>query len=246
MVGFFSGLLSGGLGIGGGMFIIPALIILGLDHVSAVGTSSLAIFIISFFGTVENFSKGHLNFSEIIYMALGAMIAAYISTYIISYVNVGVAQLLFAILLICLPFLNNLKKSTIKTKEQHNFINSNPKKANIGIGAIGGVLAGFFGIGGGVVLVPLQHLLLGRQLKHSIVNSLGVIVFASGSASISYLIKNQIDFIPGLILGFGGLWGAKLSISYLPKMKEKWLRAIFNSISITISLFFIMKAYQNF
>ena len=242
LVGFFTGILGGAFGIGGGMIIVPFLLIFGLGHVEAVATSSFGIFLTSLSGTLQNFKNNQLEWSDVLTMGFGAVLAAFFSAYLLHYIPTGLSQLLFSCLLLSLPFLNKINVANFHTDRlKKTSLNS----YNFLIGAFGGFLAGFFGIGGGVVLVPLQRIVLSRPLKKSIVISLGVVAFASCSASFQYILNDKVYFVYGALLGMGGFLGAKLSIMFLPKIDEKYLERFFNLIVLIVSAFFFYKSFKS-
>ena len=84
-------------------------------------------------------------------------------------------------------------------------------------GLLYGVLAGLFGLGGGTIMVPMQMLLLKEEIKAAIQTSLVVIVITALVACIGHTLKGNILFIPGIVLGCGGLLGAQISTRTLPK-----------------------------
>lgn len=83
------------------------------------------------------------------------------------------------------------------------------------MGAIVGILSGLFGIGGGIILVPILKYYYQLQLnvpidltmQMAVATSLTIIIFTTGSASYNYIKKNQVNFqifyhmIPGSCVG---------------------------------------------
>ncbi len=88
----------------------------------------------------------------------------------------------------------------------------------LGIGAFVGILSGFFGIGGGTILVPLL-LLLGFATKKAIGISIVLMVFASIYGSYLNNKKGTLDIKMVSFIGAGGFLGAFISgyvASFLP------------------------------
>ena len=120
----------------------------------------------------------------------------------------------------------NLSKNQEAEAEQ-NQSKINSIISRIVTGGTAGILAGIFGVGGGVIMVPLQILLLGETIKVAIQTSLGVIVMSSISAATRHAFEGNILLVPGLILGFGGLIGAQISTRFLPKLKDQVVSLMF-------------------
>ncbi len=72
----------------------------------------------------------------------------------------------------------------------------------VGIGAVAGFLAGLFGIGGGIVMVPLLMLLAGLPQRVASATSLVAIIPTATFGAVTYLASGTV---PVDQLGFGGL-----------------------------------------
>ncbi|WP_413166450.1 sulfite exporter TauE/SafE family protein [Capilliphycus salinus ALCB114379] len=116
--------------------------------------------------------------------------------------------------------------------------------ARIITGSLAGLLAGLFGIGGGVIMVPLQIILLNETIKTAIQTSLGVIVITAFSACLGHAFQGNVIWISGIILGLGGLLGAQLSTRFLPKLSEKTVSIAFRSLLFILSIYIFWKAFQ--
>lgn len=79
-IGFGAGILSGLFGIGGGLVIVPALILLArFVPVVATGTSLAALVLpVGALGAWEYYKKGHLNLPASLLIALGIFFGAWI------------------------------------------------------------------------------------------------------------------------------------------------------------------------
>ncbi len=241
--GLFSGILAGFLGIGGGTVLVPIQIALGYTPVQAVATSSLAIVITALSGTIQNFRMGYINFQRVILLGLPALLTAQIGVYLANIFPPRVLLIAFGLLLWVNIYLVELRKRLIRGEEEHQQQIWNPTIARIFTGGIAGILAGLFGVGGGVIMVPLQILLLGEPIKVAIQTSLGVIVLTAISAATGHAIRGNILFTVGFILGFGGLLGAQFSTRFLPRLPDKIVSLAFRSLLAILSVYIFWQAW---
>lgn len=116
--------------------------------------------------------------------------------------------------------------------------------ARIFTGTLAGVLAGLFGVGGGVILVPLQILLLNESIIIAIQTSLGVIVITAFSACLGHAFQGNVIWMSGIILGVGGLFGVQVSTRFLPKLPEKIVSLAFRSLLLILSIYVFWRAFQ--
>lgn len=105
-----------------------------------------------------------------------------------------------------------------------------------------GVLSGFFGIGGGTILVPAL-MLIGHQIKDAIGISVIQMVFSSIYGSYLNRKNKTLDVPMGLVIGSGGFIGALLSGFITSNIDDKTLEIIFLSFAIfaLMRLFFKTK-----
>jgi len=86
------------------------------------------------------------------------------------------------------------------------------------VGIVIGAMSGFFGIGGGTVLVPVL-LILGFDMKHAVGISIMQMVFSSIYGSYLNVRKGSLKLGEGLYVGLGGALGGYLSgyiVDYIP------------------------------
>lgn len=249
--GLVSGILAGFLGIGGGTLLVPVLVQLGAEGVGAAATSSLAILVTASAGSFQNWRMGYLDIQQVLLLGASAVITAFLATFIGDRAPEYILLAGFATLLITNLYLVSLKKRVIRTAQFRQSRSAtgpaiNPVTARIATGAIAGAMAGLFGVGGGVILVPMQILLLGEQIKSAVRTSLGVIVITSVAASIGHAVNGNIDVLAGLILGGGGLIGVQISTRFLPKMSDATVTQLFRALLVALALYIYWQAWQSY
>lgn len=245
--GLVSGVLAGFLGIGGGVILVPLLITLGHTPVQAVATSSLGILINSVFGSYQNWKMGYLHFKPIIYLGLPAVVTAQIGVYFANRIPPYLLLFLFGVLLLFNIYLVQLRNHLLAKQAATDATAKtfDPLVSRIVTGGAAGILAGLFGVGGGVIMVPLQMLLLGEKIKVAIQTSLAVIVLTAVAACFGHAREGNVLFIEGILLGSGGLVGVQVSTRTLPKLPDKLVSVIFRSFLAVLSVYFFWQAWQS-
>lgn len=252
LTGLVSGVLAGFLGIGGGTLLVPVLVQLGFLPVRATATSSLAILVTSSAGSFQNWRMGFLDVRQILLLGAPAVLTAFVGAFVGDRIPSYVLLAGFGVLLLSNLYLVSLKKRVIRTAQFREGRTAStgpaisPLTARIITGATAGFMAGLFGVGGGVILVPLQILLLGEQIKTAIRTSLGVIVITSVAAISGHALNGNIDLIAGLILGLGGLVGVQISTRFLPKLSDSTVTQLFRAMLIVLSIFIFWQAWQTY
>lgn len=256
--GVFAGVLAGFLGIGGGTVLVPLLLTLGCEPVQAVATSSLSIVITASSGSIQNWRMGYLNFKQVLGIGLPALLTAQLGAFLADKFPEHWLLFAFGLLLILNIYLVEVRKSitarkTMEEEAKENLAEAptNAKKnqdimSRIATGSAAGLLAGLFGVGGGVIMVPMQILLLDETIKKAIQTSLGVIVITAISATAGHAFRGNVLWEYGLILGFGGLLGVQFSTRFLPKLSDKVVSLAFRGLLALLSVYIFWKAWQSF
>lgn len=102
----------------------------------------------------------------------------------------------------------------------------------IGLGLVSGIIAGLFGLGGGIIVVPALSLCLGYDMPNAVGISIMQMVFVSFFGTFLNYKKGLLDFKNGLMLGFGGICGSSLSGSLLKIVDAKILSFAFLAFTV--------------
>ncbi|MET0955446.1 MAG: sulfite exporter TauE/SafE family protein [Cryobacterium sp.] len=103
-------------------------------------------------------------------------------------------------------------------------------------GALGGLLSGLFGVGGGIVMVPLLISLCGMDQRRAATTSLAAIVPTSIVGSLTYLANGHIDVVAGLIIAVGAVVGSIIGTNLLRRIPLFWLRWLFILLLVVVAV----------
>lgn len=108
--------------------------------------------------------------------------------------------------------------------------------ALIGIGLIGGFLSGLFGIGGGILMVPLLVFLLHVDQRGASALSLAGVLPAAIVGSISYGATGHVDLLAAALVAAGGIVGALIGTRLLRQLPLGWLRWLFVALLLAVAV----------
>lgn len=110
------------------------------------------------------------------------------------------------------------------------------------LGAVTGMLSGLFGIGGGVVLVPMLVMILGFQQRLAAGTSVAAILPAAVVGGIGYAVQGNVDWLAAVLLAAGIIVGAQIGSFLLSRVPTGFLRWMFMAflLGVVISLWFVV------
>src|SRR5262245_52160070 len=176
MVGGTTGFLSGLLGVGGGFIMVPLLTVMGIPIHTAVGTCLAFVACSGLAGILQHVRQGSVDPVIALTMTLPATLAATVAARFSSLLSPAVLHILFSLLLVGImvmyyfspasrPLKTSPDTSAMASRwyvlQRQRIVGDMPYHYEFDIfkallsGAAIGMLSGFFGIGGGVLLVPL-------------------------------------------------------------------------------------------
>ncbi len=100
--GILVGIGASFTGLGGGFLMIPALLFLGYSAQKAVGTSFLAIFVISISALVAHNKLANVDYRAGIMLGIGGIIGAQVGARLIEHVSTASFRKIFALILMAL------------------------------------------------------------------------------------------------------------------------------------------------
>ena len=213
-LGFAAGILGSMIGLGGGVIIVPILTFFGFPPTVAASNSLFAAFSNSIASTISYSKQKRIEYSLGIKLGLLAIPGTILGAIISTNVAPDIFKILFGFILIAASVYIFLRK---QIESRDKIISKQLIILTIGISFFAGIVSSFFGIGGGIIFVPLMVVGIGMSMKRAAPTSQLILLFASLSGIIVHSILGHPDFLQSgfLAIGsfFGGLVGAKLSLS---------------------------------
>lgn len=113
---------------------------------------------------------------------------------------------------------------------------------DVGLGLVTGLFSGLFGVGGGIILVPLLVLFLKAQQKQAQATSLVVVSIAALFGAATYSIAGSVQWTSVPLLVAGGILGTLLGTSLVIRTSDRWLKLAFGALLLLVSLRFFVQA----
>lgn len=99
-------------------------------------------------------------------------------------------------------------------------------------GLLGGFLSGMFGVGGGIVMVPLLMAFAGMDQRRASATSLMAIVPTALVGAIGYALGGEVNFAAAGLIAIGGIAGAPVGSILLRKLPLTLLRWMFFAVMV--------------
>ena len=229
LLGFAAGVLGSMIGVGGGIIVVPALTFLGFPPTVAASNSLFAALSNSIASTISYSRQKRIEFSLGLKLGLltipGTILGAIISTDD----SPDLFKFLFGFVLIASAAYIFLRK---KIEDKEKILSKQMMVFAIGASFFAGIISSFFGVGGGIIFVPLMVVGMGMTMKRAAPTSQLILLFASLSGVIVHSILGHPDFLQAGFLAIGafigGLVGARLSID----IKERYLQILISVVIV--------------
>lgn len=120
----------------------------------------------------------------------------------------------------------------------------NPFTRDIAIGAVTGLASGLFGVGGGIILVPILVILFKVDQLKAQATSLVVVALAAVSGAITYSLADSVAWpaVPFLIAG--GLVGTLVGTIGVKKVKARVLKLAFGVLLVFVAIRIVFQTFD--
>lgn len=233
-LGFASGLLGSMTGLGGGIITVPVMVFLGFPHTLAASNSLLATFSNAVASTISYSRQKRIEYALGLKLGLLSLPGTVVGAWVTSDVAHHNFQFLFGLVLVVSAAYLLLKPRLTKDSGEGTSGGKNPLYSFpglmivflAGVSFFAGMTSSFFGIGGGIIFVPLMVAGLGMSIKRAAPTSQMILLFASLSGITVHGFLGNPDLLQASFMAIGafagGITGARLSI----EAKERNLRLL--------------------
>ena len=233
-LGFLIGAYGTMVGIGGGVVLVPLLMLLypTLPPALLTGISLAVVFLNALSGTVAYARQRRIDYRNGLLFALATVPATIAGVWVVRYVPINTFSLMFGLILFAAAFVIFLRPQLEKpelTEFTHNkpgrrrceitdsrgkkFIYATNRYLGMFLSVIVGFLAGLLGIGGGVIHMPLLVYVLGFPVHIATATSHFILVFTTLTGILTHLAlgSSYLQNWPVIVfLALGVIPGAQL------------------------------------
>lgn len=239
VVGFALGLIGGG----GSILAVPALLYLvgiGDPHL-AIGTSALAVSLNAFANFFAHWRAQTVKWPCAAVFAAAGVAGAAIGSWLGKQVDGQHLLLLFALVMLAVAI------AMLRTRDSRGdpAVRISPAIAVrlVGIGLVTGFLSGFFGIGGGFLIVP--GIMLGSGM--AVINAIGSSLLSVGAfgltTAINYALSGLVDWGVALVFVLGGVAGGLLGMRAALHLagRKQVLTRLFAGVVIAVAIYMLVR-----
>jgi uncharacterized membrane protein YfcA len=245
--GALIGLIMGLVGGGGSVIAVPLLLfVVGMPSVhAAIGTSAVAVSLNAFGNLTIAAKRGLVKWPCAIVFSCAGIMGSFLGSHLALQIPGAKILALFGGLMLVIGTVMLMRKDAEGDPDVH----LNLKTARhmlpwlLTIGLIVGGLAGFFGIGGGFLIVPGLMLATGMPITYAIGTSLvAVSVFGAVTAS-NYAMAGEVLWRTVGLFVAGGLFGSLCGQWLGSKLgnHKKTLQSVFATFVIAVGIFTVYR-----
>lgn len=241
-VGVIGGLLAGLFGVGGGIVMVPLLLWwAGVDQRQAQATSLLAIAPAALIGTASYATGGVFPVAPGLVVALGAVAGAQVGASLLRRLSLGWLRWTFIVFVAGMAV---TVMARVPDREIHVDISVETVVTLLLIGIVMGVAAGLFGIGGGIIAIPLLQLTLSIGDLEAKGISLVAMAPAALSGSISHLRHKTARARDGAWVAAGALVATPIGSLGAFALPEHYANVVFGAFVMAIALALTIRAFR--
>lgn len=206
LTGLFAGLCAGLFGVGGGLVIVPVLMMIFKAHGYAhdvithlaIGTSLATIVVTSISSTQAHHKRGNVRWKVWQYMSIGLVIGSLCGSYVADSLKGETLTVLIASMAI---FMGSRMLMAKKSQAQVIGVLPSPQ-IQAGVGGLIGLTSAIFGIGGGSLTVPfLSRFGLSMQQAVGTSAACGLPIALTGALGFAFF-GRDVQGLPADTLGF--------------------------------------------
>lgn len=240
LVGFSLGLVGGG----GSILAVPLLVyVVGVPnpHV-AIGTSAVAV-AANAAGNLLNHHRAHnVVWRCALTFAASGVAGAFLGSTFGKMVDGHKLLAAFAVLMMVVAGLMLRKRASTGKKVEHVSREMALRLVAIGLGA--GALSGFFGIGGGFLIVPGLMLATGMPILNAVGSSLVAVTAFGATTAANYAVSGSVNWPIAALFICGGICGgfAGSRAAHALANRKGYLNVVFAALIFAIAAYMLVRS----
>jgi uncharacterized protein len=240
LVGFSLGLVGGG----GSILAVPLMVyVVGVPnpHV-AIGTSAVAVAANAAINLSNHARGGTVQWSCALTFAAAGIVGAFVGSIFGKMLDGQRLLASFALLMLVIAALMLRTRSRVGLADVKMSWTNMP--AIIGLGGLTGTLSGFFGIGGGFLIVPALMLATGMSMMNAVSSSLVAVTAFALTTAASYAYSGLVAWsLAGLFI-VGGIAGGLLGTRFARLLagRRGALNFVFAAVIVAVAFYMLARS----
>ncbi|WP_092666647.1 sulfite exporter TauE/SafE family protein [Agrococcus carbonis] len=241
-IGLLSGFLSGMFGIGGGIVIVPLLVLLAkFPRRLAAGTSLGAIVPAALVGVASYAALGNVDWLVALILVVGSVAGAQVGAHLLHKLPVQAIRWAFIVFLAAVAVSLFL---IVPSRDAELELDVLPIIGLVVLGFVTGVLSGILGVGGGIVIVPMLILLFGLGDVAAKGTSLAMMIPTAISGTIGNLRRKNVDLVAALIVGLAACVTTALGAAAAVALDPQTASIIFGAFLVVLIVRLVVEAIK--
>jgi uncharacterized protein len=232
IVGLLAGFLAGLFGVGGGILIVPGLVLAA--HMSqrlAHGTSLAAVVPISLASLASYAAHGNVDWNVALWLAIGAVGGAVIGTRLLHVLPHRTLAIIFIVVLVA----SAVRLFVATDADGRGDLSVPAVLALVVVGLVTGILAGLLGVGGGIVMVPAMILLFDLEPVVAKGTSAAVIIAAALMGTWRNRANDNSDLRAATVIGVSGIVTAAIGGTLADRMSDTLSNVLFATLLLIVA-----------
>lgn len=241
-IGLIAGFLSGMFGIGGGIVIVPLLVMLAkFPRRLAAGTSLGAIVPSALVGVASYAAVGEVDWLVALILVVGSVVGAQVGAHLLHKLPVVAIRWAFIVFLLAVAVSLFL---VVPSREAEFELAVLPVIGLVVLGFVTGVLSGILGVGGGIIIVPMLILLFGLSDVVAKGTSLAMMIPTAVSGTIGNLRRKNVDIVAALIVGLSACVTTALGAAAAIALDPRTASIIFGAFLVLLIVRLVVEAIK--
>jgi uncharacterized protein len=244
LVGFSLGLVGGG----GSVLAVPLMVyVVGVPepHI-AIGTSAVAVATNAAINLSNHARGGTVVWSCALTFAAAGVVGAFCGSLLGKMIDGQKLLALFALVMLVIAMLMLKNRARVGASDVKMDMSNLP--AITGLGLATGTLSGFFGIGGGFLIVPALMLATGMSIMNAVSSSLVAVTAFGLTTALSYAWSGLVSWGLAALFVVGGIGGGLAGTRAARHLSERRgaLNIVFAAVIIAVALYMLARNISYF
>jgi uncharacterized protein len=263
-MGLLAGTMGSMLGLGGGVFLVPFLVLAaGLPIKAAVGISLITVIATS--STVSSHAAGrqliNLRFGMVLEVETaaggltGGLTARYLSEQALELFFAALALFVAAVMLLRIDRRNvnpdpsadpGVLGGRFYDADTRQTVTYRIKRLPLALSAsfVAGNISTLLGVGGGIIKVPVLNAWCGMPLRAAAATSAFMIGVTATAGAVIYYGQGYVAPTLAAAAVLGVLAGSRAGLRLAMRMKARWLKAIMSGILVVVAALMLFRVYR--